>query len=60
MREDPIVNEIRKYRDTYAKKFGYDLDAIVKDLTAQKKEKSKKLPKYITPLKTSRHGITRT
>ena len=28
---DPIVNEVRKYRDEHAKKFNYDLDAIVAD-----------------------------
>lgn len=29
---DPIVEEIRKYRDQYAAKFNYDLAAICKDL----------------------------
>lgn len=53
MPEDPIVKEIRKYRDVYAKKFGYNLDAIVNDLTNQKKEKPKKLSKPKTTLKTS-------
>ena len=28
---DPIVNEVRKYRDEHSKKFNYDLDAIVAD-----------------------------
>lgn len=30
--EDPIVAEVRKARDDYAKRFGYDLDAIYRDL----------------------------
>ena len=29
---DPIVEEIRKYREQYAAKFNYDLAAICKDL----------------------------
>lgn len=32
MTKDPIVEEVRKVRDEYAKQFGYDLDAIVRDL----------------------------
>ena len=31
MMNDPIVNEIRKYRDEHSKKFDYNLDAIVAD-----------------------------
>ncbi len=29
---DPVVEEIRKYRDQYAARFNYDLAAICKDL----------------------------
>ena len=29
---DPIVEEVRKARDEYARKFDYDLDAICRDL----------------------------
>jgi hypothetical protein len=29
---DPIVEEVRKSRDAYAKRFNYDLDAIFPDL----------------------------
>ncbi len=32
MIEDPIVEEVRKARDDYARRFGYDLDAICRDL----------------------------
>jgi hypothetical protein len=28
---DPIVNEIRKFRDEHAKSFNYDIKAICKD-----------------------------
>lgn len=32
MWQDPIVAEIRKIRDDYAKQFNYDLDAMIRDL----------------------------
>ena len=31
MKEDAVVAEVRKFRDEHAKKFNYDLDAIVRD-----------------------------
>ena len=46
MIRDPIVEEVRKYRDKYAKQFNYDLDAICKDL----KEKQKKTKKKVVSL----------
>ncbi len=36
MWRDPVVEEVRSIRDAYAKRFNYDLDAIVDDL--RKKE----------------------
>lgn len=35
MRSDPIVEEIRKYRKVHAKRFNYNLEAIVADLRRQ-------------------------
>jgi hypothetical protein len=35
MWEDPIVEEVRRARDEYARGFGYDLDAIFRDLQNQ-------------------------
>ena len=35
MMNDPIVNEIRKYRDEHSRKFDYNLDAIVADYQAK-------------------------
>ena len=35
MYDDPIVAEIRRLRDEYAQRFGYDLDAICRDLREQ-------------------------
>lgn len=31
MKEDAVVAEVRKVRDQHAARFGYDLDAIVRD-----------------------------
>jgi hypothetical protein len=51
MRKDPIVEEVRRVREQHAAKFGYDLDAIVRDL--RKNEKSgdwkyvRRLPKRL-------------
>jgi hypothetical protein len=33
--QDPIVEEVRRARDAYAKQFNYDLDAICRDLKAK-------------------------
>ena len=33
--DDAIVEEVRRIRERHAKKFGYDLDAIVADLQAR-------------------------
>lgn len=32
MWNDPIVEEVRRFRDEHAARFNYDIDAIVKDL----------------------------
>jgi hypothetical protein len=32
MIDDPIVDEVRRARDEYARRFNYDLDAICSDL----------------------------
>lgn len=38
MWQDPIVEEIRRYREEYAAQFNYDLDAICRDLREQEKK----------------------
>ena len=47
--KDPIVEEVRRARDAHARRFNYDLDAIVKDL--QKREKELALPTVSLPPK---------
>ena len=39
---DPIVNEVRRFRDEHAKKFNYDIKAICEDYR-KKREGYKKL-----------------
>jgi hypothetical protein len=38
MKDDPIIAEIRKYRDAYAARFNYDVDAMFADM--QKREQA--------------------
>ena len=41
--QDPIVEEVRKARDAYAKQFNYDLDAICRDLQHRQEQSGRKL-----------------
>ena len=43
MWKDPIVAEIRQYREAYAARFNYDLDAICRDLQEKEKTSGRKL-----------------
>ena len=36
--EDPIVEEIRRYREEYAARFNHDLQAIFEDLEKQQEQ----------------------
>lgn len=42
---DPIVEEVRKVRDAHARKFNYDLQAIVADLRKQQRASKRKFVK---------------
>ena len=46
MWKDPVVEEIRKARDAHAAKFGYDLDAIVKDIQEQERKSGRE---FVSP-----------
>ncbi len=46
MLDDPIVEEVRKIRDDYAKKFDYDLNAIFADLKKQQESGGRKLVSF--------------
>jgi hypothetical protein len=43
---DPIVDEIRRFRDAHAARFNYDLDAIVRDLQEKQKQSGRKYVSY--------------
>ncbi len=43
MWKDKIVEEVRKVREEHAAKFGYDLDAIYRDLKKQEKRSKQKV-----------------
>ena len=42
MSHDIIVDEVRKRRDAYAKRFNYDLQAIYQDLKVQQKKSGRR------------------
>ena len=50
MIKDPIVEEVRKERESHAVKFNYDIRAIYEDLKKQEKESGREFvtlpPKY--------------
>ncbi len=46
MIEDPIVEEVRKARDEYAKQFDYDLAAICRDLQEKQQQSGKHLVSF--------------
>lgn len=43
MRDDPIVEEVRRIREEYAKQFNYDLRAMAADLRKREQEHRDKL-----------------
>ena len=46
MIDDPIVAEVRKARDEYARRFNYDLDAICKDLQQKQAQSGRKVVSF--------------
>ncbi|MCI5226301.1 MAG: hypothetical protein D3918_06480 [Candidatus Electrothrix sp. AX2] len=42
MIDDPIIEEIRRNRNEYAKQFNYDLDAICRDLEKKQRLSGRK------------------
>jgi hypothetical protein len=46
MREDPIVEEVRKAREAHAAKFNYDLQAIYQDVKEQEKHSGRTFVSY--------------
>ena len=46
MWKDPIVDEIRRIRETHAARFNYDLQEIYRDLKKQKKNSKRTFVSY--------------
>ncbi len=46
MLNDPIIEEVRKARDEYAKQFNYNLDAICRDLMKKQEQSGKKVVSF--------------
>ena len=57
MQNDPVVDEIRRIRHAYAKRFGFDLRAMVADLRRKEQQHPDRLvsfnPKPVRRLKTA-------
>ena len=49
MREDSIIEEVRKYRDEHAAKFGYDIRAIAEDARKRQQESGRKVVSFAHP-----------
>lgn len=46
MRDDPIVEEVRRIREEYAKQFGYDLNAMAADLRQREQDHRDRLVNF--------------
>jgi hypothetical protein len=46
MKNDPIVEEVRKYREQHAAQFNYDLQTIYQDLKAQEYRSERSFTSY--------------
>jgi len=62
MRQDPIVTEVRRARETHAAQFNFELRAIYRDLKAQEKQNQRQqkvsfAPKRIQPVKIERKPV---
>jgi hypothetical protein len=55
MHDDPIIEEVRRIRDEYAKEFDYDLRAMADDLRKREQEHRDKLVTF--PPKPARQQV---
>ena len=46
MRNDPIVEEVRRIREAYAKRFDFDLNVIAQDLRKREQDQPERLVSY--------------
>ncbi|MFW6105664.1 MAG: hypothetical protein ACOC7P_03690 [Chloroflexota bacterium] len=56
MQNDPVVDEVRRIRQSYAKQFGFDIRAMVTDLRRKEQQHPNRLvsfdPKPVPTMKT--------
>ena len=52
--KDEIVEEVRRVREEYAARFGYDLDAICRDLQEQEKQSSRRIVSFSPAIRAKR------
>ena len=61
MLNDPIVEEVREIRRLHAKRFNYDLEAIVQDLKRQERESNQRFvtfpPRRLAPVTATNTGV---
>lgn len=58
MYDDPIVADIRRLRDEYAQRFGYDLEAICRDLREQQLRSGRRVVKRQPKRPSTEHAIS--
>jgi hypothetical protein len=46
MRDDPIVEEVRRIRERYAQQFGFDLHAMAEDLRKREQEHPERIVSF--------------
>jgi hypothetical protein len=57
MYDDPIVADIRRLRDEYARCFGYDLEAICRDLREQQQRGGRRVVRRQPKRPSSQHTL---
>ena len=56
MREDPIVYEVRRFRDERAAKFGYNLRAIAEDARKREQQGGRRVVSFAHPERHTRQS----
>jgi hypothetical protein len=56
VREDSIVEEVRKFRDERAAKFGYNLRAIAEDARKRQQQSGREVVSLAHPERHTRHA----
>ena len=57
MREDPIVNEVCRFRDERAAKFGYNIRAIAEDARKREQQSGRKVVSLAHPERHARRDL---